>query len=161
MKDRCRGVLSWGLVALVVVIGGCGRGLSTVPVRGVVTFSGKPVEGATVAFFREAGQGPAATALTDAHGRFELKTGENPGAVPGQYAVTVQKDNSASWKIPDPLPEGMTRADYTRAHNLIPQPLLPLRYSRLDETPLHVEVSADAGKNHFELKLEGVVPTLP
>jgi hypothetical protein len=151
----------WPVVTLAVVITGCGRGLSTVPGRGMVTLNGVPVKGASVAFVRDGERGPAAIAFTDAGGRFELKTGQHEGVVPGKYAVTVQKDTSSSFNIPDPLPEGMTKSGYLRAHNLIPHPLLPDRYARIDETPLRIEVSTDSEKNHFELKLEGAVPVPP
>jgi hypothetical protein len=66
-----------------------------VPVTGVVTLDGKPVENAAVmlmAMDLTKSVGPPASAATDKEGRFTLKT-ENigPGAVPGKYQVTVIK----------------------------------------------------------------------
>jgi hypothetical protein len=145
------------LILLAPAMVGCQRGLDVVAADGVVTYEGKPVEAAAVGFIRQGQPGPAAIAFTDARGRFTLTTGKYEGAPPGKYAVTVQKDTTWNLKIPDPLPEGMGTGDYLRAHNIIPKPLLPAKYSMPDKTPLHYEVSADAGKNHFELKLEGAV----
>jgi hypothetical protein len=147
------------LLVFVVLAGGCGRGPETVPCRGLVTFNGQRVEQANVYFLRTGGAGTAAIGITDAQGRFELKTGPYHGAMPGKYVVTVQKDNSSALNIPDPLPEGMSRLEYMKAHNLAPLQLLPEKYSRLQETPLHVDVSRDAGKNDLELKLEGTAPS--
>lgn len=151
----------WPLVAMTVLLIGCGRALDTVPVRGIVTFNGKPVDGAALALMREAGRGPAGFAVTDAEGRFEVRTGKCLGLLPGKYVVTLQKMDSSSLNIPDPLPAGMTVADYMRDHDLAPRSLLPLKYSRLGETPLHIEVLADSDKNCFELNLEGAVSALP
>lgn len=153
------------ILVIAALTSGCGRDLDTVPCRGVVTFNGQPVEQANVYFLRDGAPkgtpAPAAIAVTDSNGRFELKTGKHQGAMPGKYVVTVQKDNSASLNIPEPLPTGMSRFDYMKAHNLFPRPLLPEKYSRFEQTPLQIEVSADPRKNEFELKLEGTVPVPP
>lgn len=149
------------LLVIVVFTSGCGGGLDMVPCRGLVTLNGKPVEQANVYFLREGEPGLAAMGVTDAQGHFELKTGPDRGAMRGRYVVTVQKDDASSMNIPDPPPGGMSRIEYMQAHNLFPRPLLPEKYSQFAETPLRVEVSGDAGKNDFELKLEGAVPTGP
>lgn len=153
--------LLYQFLLLAVVLAGCGQRLSTVPGGGVVTFGGEYVAGANVAFLRDGQQGPAAIALTDKEGRFSLKTGKQPGVVPGNYKVTVQKNTSSSFQIPDPLPNSMTRSDYIRANNLVAQPMLPIIYSRVDQTPLKVEVKSDSADNWFTLELEGVVPSPP
>ena len=140
---------------------GCGDRLGTVPAGGVVTWSDKPVEGAQVMFLRDSQQGPAAIGVSDQDGRFELTTGESPGAVPGQYRVTVVKDNSAELGIPDPLPEGVTRTEYVRTHNLVLRPLLPVQYADFQQTPLRFEVSADTQKNDYAINLEGEPPQSP
>ena len=108
-------------------------------------------------FVRDEGQGPAAIAVTDAEGRFELATGEQRGAVPGSYRVTVKKDNSDELGIPDPLPAGMTRTGYMRQHDLVPRPLLPLDYANVRQTPLRFTVSA-SDENEFVIHLKGEPP---
>ena len=76
---------------------------ATVPVSGVVTLGGNPVEGATVTFHAgvpapgQTAQGNSAVGQTDAEGRFQLKTFEaNDGAVPGEYVVTISKYEAAA-----------------------------------------------------------------
>ena len=145
-------------VILLFAVVGCNQGIGTVPVTGSVSFNGELVDLANVGFMREHGeQGPAAIAVTDNEGKFELTTGEHEGAMPGRYMVTVQKDSSAYMEFPDPLPPGITRSGYMRANNMIPQPLLPREFASIMETPLRFEVSENA-TNHYEIKLEGKAP---
>jgi hypothetical protein len=155
-NDPRIGWIAWIAAALGIVVVGCGPSLPTTPVQGVVVFNGTAVSEANLAFVREDGNGVAAFAITDATGRFKPRTGKYWGMVPGKYVVTVQKDDSASLNIPNPIPKGMSMVEYMASHNLTTGSLLPLRYSNTQETPLRVEVLADS-KNDFELKLEGVV----
>ena len=145
--------------SLALFAAGCSHGLGTVPVTGTVTFNGEAVELANVMFMRvdETG-GPAAIAITDTEGRFDLRTNnDNNGAVPGEYGVTVQKDTSVYMEFPDPFPQGFTKSGYMRSHGMIPQPLLPLKYGNIMETLLTFTVNKD-GDNHFDIKLEGEKP---
>jgi len=94
------------LLALVLagslpVLAGCG-GPKLVPVTGVVTFDGKPVEGATVTFVSEDGKN-SFSGSTDASGKYSLQEGEKVGALPGAYKVLVVKNpHKASSEVVDP-----------------------------------------------------------
>jgi hypothetical protein len=71
---------------------GCGdSGLpKTVPVKGKVTYRGRPVTSGLV-MLTPSGSGHAATGSLAADGSFELTTFvKNDGAVPGSYQVAVQ-----------------------------------------------------------------------
>ena len=83
---------SLALLSLVALSIGCGPpALKLVPVSGVVTVDGKPIEGAAVMFSPEAGGRPA-VGLTDAMGHFQLTTLKaNDGALVGSHLVTVTK----------------------------------------------------------------------
>lgn len=86
---------------------GCGSGRpKTVPVTGVVTLDGKPIEGANVTFYPDTGEATGttgqqkksdtasrpATGATDKDGKFTLKTFEpGDGALPGKYKVAIIK----------------------------------------------------------------------
>jgi hypothetical protein len=83
---RCAVVLSAFAGAL--ALSGCGP--SYVPVNGVVTMDGKPVEGATVTFITEDGT-QSASGQTDASGNFSLTAGGKEGVLPGTYKVMVIK----------------------------------------------------------------------
>lgn len=92
-----------GLVGLALTTG-CDSTprLETVPVSGVVTLDGEPVEGATVTFRPvNPEQGIAASGKTDKDGVYKLtavgagadvKVTPGSGTVPGQYQVTVTKN---------------------------------------------------------------------
>ena len=67
------------------------------PVRGVVTFRGAPVEQALVVFSSRGEAGRSASDYTDAEGRFELTTYISPsltenGALPTDYDVNIFKN---------------------------------------------------------------------
>lgn len=82
-----------GVVAMVAFVG-CGGGVDSgaVPVSGVVTLDGSPLEGATVTFAPASAGGKAASGVTDATGKYQLTTlNPNDGALPGSYNVGVTK----------------------------------------------------------------------
>ena len=84
------------LGSLLLAFCGCG-GVDAVPVSGRVTVNGKPVEKVAVNFTpiaAEGAVGPGSSGITDADGRFSLKTiGEDrvQGAVAGKHRVTLQE----------------------------------------------------------------------
>lgn len=75
---------------------GCGDGISVAPVSGVVLMDGEPLEGVIVTFSPKATEataivGPFSTAITDAEGKYTLKTKQKRlGAVVGPHSVSVQ-----------------------------------------------------------------------
>lgn len=87
-----------GLGLLVAMLCGCGgrSDFPTAPVSGVVTFNGKPLAGANVAFEpRKSGKGnlsgPGSYGTTDAEGRFRLTTiRDEEGAVVGKHRVSIR-----------------------------------------------------------------------
>lgn len=76
--------------ALLVLSLGCGpSGPEIAPVEGTVTLDDKPLEGALVMFYPEAGGRPAA-GRTDADGYYELQYSQGrTGALPGNHDVTI------------------------------------------------------------------------
>ena len=98
-------------------------------VTGVITYRGKPVEGAWVQFYPK-GARPA-SGETDAHGRFTLLTFDpGDGAVLGEHTVCVSKDVlDPDDKNPEPL----------RKHIHV----LPTAYATPMTSPLRATVIAD------------------
>lgn len=85
---------NWLLVLVVVPLLGCDAGKPPLaPVKGKVTYRGKPVTNASVQFVADASKGasaPSAVGQTDDAGAFTLKCPPHgPGAVPGSYRVIV------------------------------------------------------------------------
>lgn len=82
------------LVAVVataaLIAAGCGGGPKLVPASGVLLLDKKPLADAQVEFWPET-EGPRSIAVTDANGKFVLKTDDQTrdGAVPGPHKVVV------------------------------------------------------------------------
>src|SRR6185437_7540029 len=131
------------IVAALLTLGGCsggGKHPATAPVSGTVTYQGKAVEGATVSFSLVGGGG-VSTAITDAAGKYVLRTfGEADGAVPGDYKVTITKikaQGRSPGKTPDQISEEY--AALQARGEPIPEPviqyLVPEKYSTAQSTP--------------------------
>jgi len=142
------------LLASLGVWTGCGgeAGLEgTTAVSGVVTYKGQPVEGANLNFSPVDGQGRAASALTDAVGRFQLTTLKSgDGALPGSYQVTISKTEVQNAMTPEEAQA------YFEKHQRSPQvkqkELLPAKYKRPNTSGLTAEVT-EGGENNFTFDL--------
>lgn len=140
----------WILTALLVVAAtGCGSRAkpnrpATVPARGVVTYRGEPVSDAVLVIQPSAQKGYAASASTDAEGKFDLKAfPPDSGAVPGAYGVVVMKVSQE-----DVHSEGSHRRG-------IPEPksLIPAKYVDPAKSGLRVEIPAGGAEElRFDLK---------
>jgi hypothetical protein len=132
--------------ASVALLAGCGSGNpATYAVTGTVTYQGKPVEGAGVMFMPFSGR--PASSMTDAQGRFALRTfKDGDGAVAGENVVCISKMVPAQGDATkDPMFKKMIS-------------LLPQRYATPVTSPLKVNVSAK-GPNTFTFDLTDGVPS--
>lgn len=120
----------------------------TVPVSGVVTYQGRPVEGATVTLHPRSPGLHSAIGRTNSEGRFQLRTfADHDGAVPGEYDVTVSAFAVTidSWDGDSPPPE-----DYQ------PSPakqLVPTKYGNARTSGLTASIDSEKA-NELLLKLE-------
>lgn len=139
----------------VICFAGCSKddGLpDTAPVRGTVTYQGKPVEGAVVTFLVD-GATPPATGTTATDGTFELTTFKNAdGAVPGSYRVSVSKFETVGL---DPNADDSMEAAAARANAPPPQTrsLLPEKYADAGRSGLRFDVKADES-NDIKIELK-------
>ena len=121
------------------------------PVTGVVTWQGKPVEGAEVAF---APVPPTpdvnpARAMTDASGRYRLQTYFSAtedvlGCRPGDYQITIIKVEPPKG-IVDPI---------ANPEQMVPKHLIPPHYADSKTSNLKATVEAKAMQFDFVLKDE-------
>lgn len=140
---------------LPVIVGCSGDDVpETYPVTGVVTYQGKPVEGASVSLVAKDPNGRSAGATTDAEGKFSVSTyisstASPEGAISGEYVITVSK------KPVEELPEEMDAqeqmAEFMKRG--APKDLLPKIYQSPDTTTLKVTV-VDASPEPLELNLD-------
>lgn len=125
------------------------------PVKGKVTYKGKPVVGADVTFAHEGGK-RSAFGRTDNEGMYQLTTfGSNDGAIEGKQSVTISKPSAAPAE-----PEAPIESDAYVPPGFGPPPKaqkptdeIPAKYSQAATSGLIAVVNTD-GENeiNFELK---------
>lgn len=139
-----RAIASSFVLGMAFLATGCGGGgVPTLPVNGVVTMDDKPLDGAQVTFYAEAG-GLGGQARTGSDGKFVVVAGDgkSKGLAPGKYKVTVSK-MAGMEDGKEPI-RAVTDADIKND--------LPAIYSNPTQTRLSFSVTGD-GKP-IEIKLE-------
>ncbi len=154
------------ILTLLLAVTGCSKASKfpmTIPVTGVVTYNGEPVEGADVVLVTGDLKGFSAHGRTDDEGKFIVKSvmsasHEQAGAIPGTYKVRVSKfkiADSAIVTAPRP-PEPGESLKSTSTDPLIqrPQPksLLPVKYNIPEQSGLTATVEAGMEPLTLELK---------
>jgi len=123
---------------------GCG-GATDAPelaiVEGTVTWQGKPLADAGVAFTPDSG--PVAIGQTDDAGHFSLSTHGQPGAAVGTHQVTIQ-----AFK---PLPPGVVP---NPDNPPTPVSRIPPKYGELAKSGMDANVTPDAAENNFVFDLK-------
>lgn len=132
-------------VAVLCLFTGCG-GSGFTPVSGKVSNGETAVSNGTVTFHPDAAKGNESVkhpeGLIEGDGTYTLYTEQKPGAPTGWYKVTVFAESSATSDA-----EG--EAAYAR-----PDLLVRSDYTMEAETPLSIEVKADAAAGAYDLTLE-------
>lgn len=125
------------LLFIFLALTGCQRGPRIVPVSGVITLDGRPVEGAAVMYMLIPG-GRIATGITDAQGRYTLTTHPSGnGAYEGTHSVTVslyRDESSPGTNTPEGAVSGSSLVKIVW--------LVPERYSKPQESGLLTTVKA-------------------
>lgn len=122
------------------------------PVTGVVTFDGKPVANANIAFDPD-NDGPMSVGTTTPEGAFSLSVArerDKPGAKVGSHRVTITAfEEPSSSQNSDPALGSLAMATESEAGVTN---LLPDRYADFGTSGLTFDVSA-SGENFAEFKL--------
>jgi len=119
-----------------VLVVSCG-GDNLIPVEGTVTYDGKSLPHGSIAFHPDASKGNKAAHAAGGEisdGQFRLKTLDRYGAPPGWYKVTV-----------------ISTAPTDPEKYEVPKSLIPEKYTRVDTTPITLEVKT-GGSYTIELK---------
>ncbi len=122
---------------LMLAVVGCGNSHEAT-VSGVADLDGMPLETGMVTFHPAAGGASAYGMLTEG-GRYEIKTGDKRGLVPGKYHITV--------KATEPYEEGPPGATPR-----IPKTLSPPRYGNVRTTDLIETIEPGANEINLTLK---------
>jgi hypothetical protein len=139
--------VAWALLVLLIAIG-CNKRPNLppqYPVSGTITLDGKPLGGAGIMFLpRGETRGTGAFAMTDAAGKYSLKTDYGgPGAPNGEYAVTISKvvNRDGTPYVPNP-----------NAAEAGERETLPGTYSDSMKTVLTATVPKGGDTINFDLK---------
>jgi hypothetical protein len=133
-------IFKWMVACLgmLVLCSGCGDNGGRVPVTGIVTFDGKPLEDGSVVFSGDKG---AAGVGKIVNGNFSMsESGDQPGVQPGTYTVLIQ-----SWyeELGSVLPNG----SFSKG-----KPRIPLNYMDVKKSGLQAEVKSGQS-NQFTFDL--------
>lgn len=156
LRVGCRRIATIAAAVSAVASAGCGPArryaAQTTPATAVVTFEGRPVEGATVILSPLRGSRHASQGLTDPNGRAVLTTFvSGDGAVPGSYRVAVSWEEdlpNPELSIPDPTVdlEGYRKATEAAINAGKPirirRQLLPKKFSGFTSSGLEAKVQA-------------------
>jgi hypothetical protein len=126
-------------LALLASLVGCG-GSTYLPVSGVVSLDGTPVADAGVIFWPTE-SGSTATGTTDVAGRFRLATTNTPGALPGQYRVSITKKAFS----------GVSEFGIVDSKRIRVRWIVPQRYSKVETSGLKASVDRDQSEFNFAL----------
>lgn len=134
----CRASASLGVALLVSVSPGCGDGPKLVPVSGVVTLDGEPLEGATLSFVPVAGAGvsTSGTDMTGPKGNFQITYNGRAGLVPGKYKVMVSKTEDVAPKNGKEISPVFAKAKFERGlMGLTKETIPPQNFDKEVEVP--------------------------
>ncbi|MFM8932131.1 MAG: hypothetical protein ACKOS8_09680 [Gemmataceae bacterium] len=138
---------SWIALSLTlgtVVLLGCSGGPAINEVEGTVTSGGQPLEKVQVNFFPSI-DGPHSSALTDASGKFVLKTTDNrSGAIVGTHKVTL-----TDVSMFESIGRENEGKDVMKGRKL----KVPTLYNDVKTTPLSQEVKSGA-KNSVKIDIK-------
>jgi hypothetical protein len=157
----------WIVLLIATVVGGCGPEFKLAPVEGVVKKDGKPMAKVEVIFMADGDtRGPRASALTNAEGRYQLRTATDmEGAPVGTHRVllidqsnlTMQAATVTLKGVPD---DTLKDIQGDKSGKVPPgglklviqfQPRISEKYSRPDETPLRAEVQSSPQTINFDI----------
>jgi hypothetical protein len=148
--------LGWRTLAAVLLLAGlgCGGSKKLVPVNGVLTLDGRPVENANVTFLPE-GEGQSAFGTTGKDGSFQLTTQKpNDGAMPGSYKVIVVYGEAyEGGESSGGMQAAFAGQDKARkaAAKIPPKYVIPAKYAQPGQTDLKFTIPAP-GKIEINLK---------
>lgn len=130
---------------LLLILAGCGK--SAYPVKGTVTFEGKPLwGGGSITFLPLDGQAEPASGMIAEDGSYRLT---NSGSRPGEFRVVIVQTTQ---KERQPTPDGTPAAPIQSAPS---DEVIPEIYADHRNSPLKAKVEAKGlNEVNFELKRE-------
>jgi hypothetical protein len=116
-----------------------------VPAEGVVIFEGTPLVEGFITFSPKDSEGMSGTVMTDANGKFVMKTRGFVGLLPGEYAVVVLKT-----EVLRALTEEENEAHFAKTGQYMEpeiKAIVPERFGSIQTTPLTYTIPPKGDKN--------------
>lgn len=136
-----------GAVVMSLLLSGCGEpGPTIVAVEGTLSLAGKPLENVYIEFWPE-NNGPKSSALTDAQGKFVMKTadGLQTGAIVSKHRVVLLDKSIVKVQF---LGRAGEDVDMTGGQ----KPRISELYTNATLTPLTVDITAEKKDVKFEVE---------
>lgn len=149
-----RSIAAWALIVVLSATIGCSPSgqVKVYPVKGKVTFAGKPlIGGGSIALIPQTSQeGKAAGGEIKEDGTYELTTyALGDGSMPGNFRVVI---NQVTVKEPTPTPDG-TAAPNSTIFTVPEADRIPRIYGDIENSPLTAKVEAKPlNELDFDLK---------
>jgi hypothetical protein len=141
MPNLCKHAAGLAVAALTLMMIGCDRGPTRIPIKGTVTYKGTPVAEGTIVFIpKEAAKGTQEAAPISG-GQYAIPAAN--GLMVGEYHVSVSAPAEPVSKPAPDTPPGVPKRSYKE--------LLPEHYNR--DSKLSIDVTAD-GKRVFDFQLD-------
>jgi hypothetical protein len=141
--------------AALLVSAGCGSGPTLVPVTGVVTLNGEPLEGAELTFIPDQTNDEMTPGgdSTGPEGNYKAMYNYRSGLAPGKYTVLISKKANSGEGVEDAPPEIMGDP-YMAAMAGYAVEVLPEKYSDPLKSDFTIEVPPEGGVFEFDVKGE-------
>jgi predicted small lipoprotein YifL len=136
------------LLLLHATISGCERGPVYLPVNGIVTLDGQPVAEAAISFYPLTPGGEPSTGVTDAQGKFTLKTAhDHAGALAGKHQISVFRADMVPLAPGEVPPPGDIALEGQRMKWIVPS-----KYSQFSTSGLEADVQPNMPSVELQLK---------
>jgi len=147
--NKILGLIAVGAIG--ILASGCGKGLpATAPVKGKITWNGKPVECGSITFYPEKGR--PATGIIQPDGSYRLSTfKDGDGALLGKHKVTILATRISNQAVPKSFEEEVRGLGKFDPQQSAVKWLVPEHYSRPETTPLTAEVFKGRNEINFAL----------
>lgn len=144
---------SVAVVAALLVSAGCGSGPKLVPVSGIVTLNGEPLEGAELTFIPDPNNVEVTPGgdQTGPQGNYKAMYNYRSGLAAGKYTVLISKKASTGEGAEDAPPEIMGDPTMAAMAGYMEE-TLPEKYSDPLKSDFTIEVPPEGGVFEFDVK---------
>ncbi|WP_169975767.1 carboxypeptidase-like regulatory domain-containing protein [Tautonia rosea] len=148
-----RMLFSVAVVSALLISTGCGSGPKLVPVSGIVTLNGEPLEGAELTFVPDPGNAEMTPGgdQTGPNGNYKAMYNFRSGLAPGKYTVLISKKTGTGEGAENAPPEIMGDPTMAAMGGYMEE-TLPEKYADPLKSDFNIEVPEEGGVFEFDVK---------